>query len=375
MEVVFRRPPLVAFVALALAVAACGSGDGTDTGGSVPEPTAVPTIGGVGVLPDVASDREQIMIRPPLNEDGTEAELIGEQVEGNRILLIGDSILAGTSRRYSNNMCNVLVPLGWEVDVEAEPSRFIDFGNRVLDRVLPDDVDPDDDYDAAVVFLGSNYGNDEVVYEAELREILDRLSPRPTLLLTVTEYRPYYSEVNEVVRRLADEYANVTLVDWESVARTPGVLSGDRLHPTNQGRQVLAELIAASLGQVAVGDGECLDASFTDDSQASSDSGLGSSSSSNSSSSSSGGGSSSGGSWSTTTVLAPTTTVAPVTTTTVPAPAPAPAPTTTNAPVPPTAAPTPTVPAGDGSGDGAGDGAGGAGGEADGGDDASSPTG
>ncbi len=40
-------------------------------------------------------------------------------------------------------------------------------------------------------------------YEDELRVILTRLAPRPTLLYTVTEYRPAWAEVNETVRKLA----------------------------------------------------------------------------------------------------------------------------------------------------------------------------
>lgn len=308
MEVMSRRVPLTALVALALLGAACGSADGGDSTGSVPAATPVPTIGGVGALPDpVTPDRSPIvMVRPPVNDDGTEAQLVGEVAAGNRVLLIGDSILASTSRRYGGQMCKELVPLGWQVAVEAEPSRFVDFGNRVLDRVLQEDAAPEDDWNAAVVFLGSNYGGDPVSFEEELREILDRLAPRPTLLLTVTQYRPDWAEANEVIRRLADEYDHVALVDWELIATTPGVLSGDRLHPTDEGRQVLAEVIAASLGQVAIGEGECLKSEFSDDSAINSGGGGGSSI----------GGSSSSGSGSGRT---PTTTVRPstVTTTTV----------------------------------------------------------
>ena len=65
--------------------------------------------------------------------------------------------------------------------------------------------------------------------------ILDRLAPRPTLLFTVTEYRSDYTEVNDVVRRLGSEYDNVTIIDWQAIAETPGVLSSDRLHPTETG--------------------------------------------------------------------------------------------------------------------------------------------
>ena len=206
-----------------------------------------------------------MVVRPPVNVDGTEAQLIGEIAEGNRILMIGDSILASTSSRYGDHMCEAVVPLGWQVAVEAEPSRFIDFGNRVLDKLLLDDATPEEDWNAAVVFLGSNYGSDEVRYEAELVRILDRLAPRPMLLLTVTEYRPDYVEVNEVVNRLGAERDNVTVLDWKTISETPGVLSSDRLHPTDAGRRVLAESVAAALGPVD-GVGECLRSTFRDDS-------------------------------------------------------------------------------------------------------------
>ena len=35
-------------------------------------------------------------------------KMIGPQIEGNRVLLIGDSIFASTSSRYGNEMCNTL---------------------------------------------------------------------------------------------------------------------------------------------------------------------------------------------------------------------------------------------------------------------------
>ena len=180
--------------------------------------------------------------------------------------MIGDSILASTSSRYGDQMCEAVVPLGWQVAVEAEPSRFIEFGNTVLDRLLPDDVTSDDDWDAAVVFLGSNYGGDLVAYEAELAEILDRLEPRPVLLLTVTEYRPNYVEVNVVVNRMGAERDNATVLDWKTISETPGVLSDDRLHPTDAGRQVLADAVAQALGPAPDGVGDCLRSTFRNDS-------------------------------------------------------------------------------------------------------------
>ena len=278
MEQMSRRN-LAVLAAVAVVAVGCGTAtDGSDD--TITPATPVATVAGVGQVPIAPSAvREPIVVvRPPLNVDGTEAELIGETAEGNRILMIGDSILASTSSRYGNHMCEAVVPLGWRVAVEAEPSRFIDFGNRVLDRLLPDDPadddpttdDPaasDDDWDAAVVFLGSNYGSDPVKYEAELVRILDRLAPRPTLLLTVTEYRPNYVEVNEVVNRLGAERDNVTVLVGKSISETPGVLSSDRLHPTDAGRRALAESVAVALGPFAGGVGECLRSTFRDDSR------------------------------------------------------------------------------------------------------------
>ncbi|HSL75024.1 MAG TPA: hypothetical protein VK853_11175 [Ilumatobacteraceae bacterium] len=263
-----RRSRLAALAVLALSAGACGaSGDDGSREVSTVE-TPLPTIAGVGALPDtVPTGRQQrVLVPAPINSDGSPAEPIGSVALGNRVLVIGDSIMASTAERYGGQMCEELVPLGWQVAVEAEPSRFIDFGNRVLDRVLPDDPAPAEDWHAAVVFLGSNYGGDAFAYDAELRRILDRLAPRPTVLFTVTEYRANYAEVNVVVRRLAQEYANVSLLDWQAIAEEPGVLSGDRLHPTNLGREVLAQAVAAALGPVSIGDGDCLRPAFRDDS-------------------------------------------------------------------------------------------------------------
>jgi hypothetical protein len=274
MEQMSRRRSIraVVAVAVAVAVAGCGvaDGEGDDT---IPPVTPVPTIAGVGAVPavPVAVREPVVVVRPPVNQDGTEAQLIGEKVDGNRILMIGDSILTSTSSRYGNHMCNAVVPLGWQVAVEAEPSRFIDFGNSVLDKVLIDDPAPAEDWDAAVVFLGSNYRGDADEYERELVEILDRLEPRPVVLFTVTEYRPNYVEVNEIVTRLGSERDNVTVLDWAAISASPGVLSGDGLHPTDTGRRVIAESVAAALGPVE-GIGDCLRSSFRDDSRVGGDS-------------------------------------------------------------------------------------------------------
>lgn len=255
-------------LALIALVTACGTSDAAGSDGSIGT-TPVATLGGVGELPEtIPPDRGPLVVvtRPGLDDAGNPVEAVGEQVAGNRLLMIGDSILAGTAERYGGDMCAALVPLGWAVEVDAEPGRFVEFGTEVLDERLDPVAGTEEDWDAAAVHLGSNYAKDRERYEAELTEILERLAPRPTLLYTVTEYRPAWAEVNEVVRAAAERFDHVTLADWEDLARTPGVLGGDGLHPTAAGEQVLVDLTVSALGPAFGNEGECLPTSFTDDS-------------------------------------------------------------------------------------------------------------
>ena len=53
--------------------------------------------------------------------------------DGNRVLVIGDSILAGDRRALRRPACATLVPMGWAVEVDAETGQPIEFGLEVLD--------------------------------------------------------------------------------------------------------------------------------------------------------------------------------------------------------------------------------------------------
>ena len=303
----FRR----AVIALAFVVGACGASDGSSEE-LQSTATPPPTVPGVGGLPDTVPESPvadggadivptaSVVVTRPVDEDGVVVEAVAGRVNGNRLLVIGDSILASTATRYGDELCTALTPDGWTVEVDAEPGRFVEFGNEVLEERLPDgdDAGGDDDWDAAIVHLGSNYAEDQDEYFEELNEILFRLAPRPTLLMTVTQFRPAWVEVNESIVELARLYDNVTVVDWGKIARAPGVLSRDGLHPGDQGEDILVEQLSLALGAVGTTDGECLPSPFTDDSAVGGSSGSSSESSSGNSSSgsSSGGNGSSGGS-------------------------------------------------------------------------------
>jgi hypothetical protein len=186
--------------------------------------------------------------------------VLGTVASGNRLLILGDSILAGTASRYGGAMCAGLVPLGWRVAVEAEAGQMVGFGRTVLrDRIY-------EGWDAAVVFLGTNYGGSAELYEKDLTAIVKSLAPRPTLLLTASLFRPTMQQVNQVIRIVASKNPNVSVLDWSTTSVQTGVLNRDKIHPTDAGRQVLVSSIASALGEAPTGPGACLPSKYTDDS-------------------------------------------------------------------------------------------------------------
>ena len=219
------------------------------------------TLTNVGRIPGINATSGAVVVngvRASLaNLDGP---VLGTVASGNRLLVLGDSILAGTANRYGGAMCAGLVPLGWRVAVEAEAGQMVGFGRTVLrDRIY-------EGWDAAVVFLGTNYGGSAELYEKDLTAIVKSLAPRPTLLLTASLFRPTMQQVNQVIRIVASKNPNVSVLDWSTTSVQTGVLNRDKIHPTDAGRQVLVSSIASALGEAPTGPGACMPSKFTDDS-------------------------------------------------------------------------------------------------------------
>jgi lysophospholipase L1-like esterase len=215
----------------------------------------------VGRIPGINTSGGELLIdgqRATLS--ALEGSTVGTNAAGNRLLVIGDSILSGTASRYGGAMCSALVPLGWRVAVEAEAGQMVGFGRTVLrDRIY-------EGWDAAVVFLGTNFGGNQEKYERDLTAIVESLAPRPTLLLTATLNRPTMQLVNETIRTVASKYSNISVLDWGTTSIQPGLLNRDRVHPTDAGRQVLVASIASALGTAPEAPGACLPSKYTDDS-------------------------------------------------------------------------------------------------------------
>ena len=185
--------------------------------------------------------------------------MMGPQVGGSRVLMIGDSIMASTSSRYGNEMCDTLTQLGWKVEVEAQSGSFVDFGLKVLGQRL------EDGWDTAVVFLGTNYDGNQANYENKMRQIFEGLSPTPFVVLTTALFNPRQQEVNDVIMKLASEFPNVTVLDWGKIAENNGLIGKDGVHLTADGRSVFAAAIARALEFAPTREGECLPIYFKTD--------------------------------------------------------------------------------------------------------------
>ena len=255
-------PRRVGFLLAAIGLlAACG--DATADSGGDTAPAVIP----VGSLPPTfapvpapapTTATTTTVARTTVPLDATAQ--VGALVSGNRVIMLGDSVMASTSRRYTNDMCEALVPLGWQVEVDAETGRFIEFGDTVLDARLAAG------WDAAVILLGNNFTGDVEFYDRQLSLLVERLAPRPVVLLTVSEFNEARVKVNEVIFGMPARYPNVLVLDWAAVtAANPDLTGGDNLHLTNSGRAALAAEVAGVMGLSPVQPGKCLPTQFDDD--------------------------------------------------------------------------------------------------------------
>lgn len=241
---------VAACVAL-VSLSACGESNAAGESG---------VLEGVGRLPGYdfwapVTLPDGVELQLPLPEGGP----VGGRVTGNRVLLVGDSILASTAKRYGNEMCDTLEPLGWQVAVEAEPGRFAEFGTRVLKSRI------DAVWDVVVIYLGTNYEGNEKSLRGEFEEMFTITEGVETVVLTTGVFRDSQKVVNAAIKDVASQFDHVNVLDWASVAKVKGITGKDRIHLSDTGRAALAQTIGRALDYAPFREPECLDSRFRDD--------------------------------------------------------------------------------------------------------------
>lgn len=151
----------------------------------------------------------------------------------DHVACMGDSVMLGSAMALRD-----VLP---DCYIDAKVSRYVGAGldiARQMDRmgVLGNTV---------VISLGTN-GPLDGQYEGQTKGLLDYLGP-DRHIFWVTVHCPatgWQDSNNAYLRKIATEYPNVTLVDWQGeVTKHPEWLGGDDIHPNNEGTAAYAGLI------------------------------------------------------------------------------------------------------------------------------------
>lgn len=251
---------------------------------SDPEPSAlapvsaVPETVALGAFPEPLSSDVTVPIPPTTvaNETSsttTEPEPepitgpIGDEVSGNRVLMIGDTVIASTAPRFDGVMCDALESFGWQAEIAAEVGRFVEFGRTVVDARI---VTEEPDWDAAAVMLGNHFDGDVEAFRTELDALLTELDPRPVLLYTVVEDDTFQADLNAIIRDMPRFHPNVVVLDWAEIAvgdDTEIILADTPSGLSEEGRRRLALFTVAALGEPPTTESAgCVPPVFIDDS-------------------------------------------------------------------------------------------------------------
>ena len=155
-----------------------------------------------------------------------------------KVLILGDSVLAGAASRYGPALP------GRDVTVDSVVNRTTGQGADVLAR-------RGSDWDVVVVLLGYNDGSSPSAYQPAANRILDQLSQVPRVVwLSLHEVRPAYVGVNQFLRAQATRRPNLRIADWNAVATAnPGALAPGGIHLNGLGAQIMAGFVAQQVEQ------------------------------------------------------------------------------------------------------------------------------
>ena len=142
--------------------------------------------------------------------------------DGSTVTAIGDSLISGTADGFRDKFDGL--------NFLAAPIRqwgdAVDVVNEGLEQgVIRQNV---------ILDFGTNGG---VSDEQLVRQVIEALGPeRRIVLYTIYSPSTFVDDANAVYAKIAEEYPNVRLADWASVARAhPEYLHADRTHPDMDG--------------------------------------------------------------------------------------------------------------------------------------------
>lgn len=145
------------------------------------------------------------------------------------ITAIGDSMIAASKTGFTHVMPGVRF-------IAKSSTQWKDAKQMVADGLNKNLIGR-----GVILSFGTNAG---VPDTQAVREVLDLLGPhRMIVLMNLYSPSTFITSANKELAAVADEYANVTLADWNSYVSTqPALLQVDQTHPSIQGAVDFAQL-------------------------------------------------------------------------------------------------------------------------------------
>jgi lysophospholipase L1-like esterase len=157
------------------------------------------------------------------------------------VILVGDSVMAALEPNYTDAAREVLVPAGWDVDIDAEVNRSTLQGGRVVASFGPRPQD------TVVIMLGHNDAGSAKVFAPRVEQVLEGLaSVQRVFWLTMRE--PRYATANAVLADAAARHPNLHIIPW-AASIAPGWTARDGLHLNGSGATGMAQLILNAISR------------------------------------------------------------------------------------------------------------------------------
>lgn len=161
------------------------------------------------------------------------------------LVIIGDSLAEGMK-----SYLPAAFP-GWSVQVDSRVGRPLAEGMAILGqtRLAPRTT-------LAISLFTNNDPWRTAELEAAVRETLRRVGPSGCAIWATIAAPPIngmsYDKANELLNRMASGSSRLRIVPWAAqMATTPGVLSGDGVHPTPAGYELRARMYAQAADSCA----------------------------------------------------------------------------------------------------------------------------
>ncbi|AVM25939.1 acyltransferase family protein [Bacillus pumilus] len=155
-----------------------------------------------------------------------------DQKQFQQVLAVGDSVMLDIAPNLEKAYA--------QITIDAKVGRQM---NEAV-SIAPQYASFNQSNAAVIIELGTN----GYFTEGTLTAFIQKFSKAHIFLVNTRVPRSWENDVNAVIQRVADQHANVTLVDWHSAATgQPSYFQPDGVHLSTKGSDTLTQLITASI--------------------------------------------------------------------------------------------------------------------------------